>query len=115
MDPYEKQLLEQIASETHENNKMLKGIRGHIRWTRFYSFVKLAIFIGLLTISYYQLRPYFGVIQSGYTSLVKTSHAIINLNTTLGSSTPNSKPIVIPTIDDIKGLFNKIKVPGDAP
>jgi hypothetical protein len=114
-DPYGRQLLEKIAEETDENNKMLKGIQSYVRWSRFYTWFKVIIIVSLLGVSYYQLRPYFNIIQSGYYSVIETGRALLNFTSTLNATEQGAKNLKLPTTPGIQNILNKVKIPSEAP
>jgi hypothetical protein len=114
-DPYGRQLLEKIAQETDENNKMLRGIRRYIRWASFFAWFKVLVIVALVSLGYYQLRPYFGVIESGYYSVIETGKAILNINATINPTSQTGKHIELPSNQTLKSIFDRIKIPSEAP
>jgi hypothetical protein len=75
MPPYEKQLIEETAKLTKENNKILRGMARAAWWARFFSILRWFIIIALTLGAYYYLEPY-----------LKT---LLNLYSSLGSNIPN--------------------------
>ncbi|MEK7567384.1 MAG: hypothetical protein AAB513_00480 [Patescibacteria group bacterium] len=63
MEPYQKNLLEQIVKQGEENNKILKSLRGNARWGVFFGFLKWAIILGPIIWAYIYFQPYLGTIK----------------------------------------------------
>ena len=87
MPPYEKQLLEETAKLTKENNKMLRGMARAARWSRFFTFLKWIVIVALTFGAYYYLEPY-----------LKT---LLNIYGSLGTT--------VPDIEDIQNIFKGIQ------
>ncbi len=80
MEPYQKALLEQIAKQGEENNKILKSLRNNSRWGMFFGFIKWAIIIGPLIWAYIYLQPYFGTIKDTFQKLPEQMKTVQGLN-----------------------------------
>ncbi len=80
MEPYQKNLLEQILKSTEENNKILKSLRNHSRWGIFFGFLKWAIIIGPVILAYIYFQPYLGTIKDMYLKLPEQMKTIQSIN-----------------------------------
>ena len=60
---YEKQLLEKLVQQSEENNKILKSLRRHSRWSAFFSFIVWVIILVTLIWTYFYLQPHWDEIQ----------------------------------------------------
>lgn len=69
MPPYEKNLIEETAKLTQENNKILRGIQSAARWERFFGAIKWIIIIGLTVGAYYYIQPYLETLLKVYSSV----------------------------------------------
>lgn len=88
--------LDELLEITHENNKILRGMRRAQRWSSLFTFVYWAIILGSIFGTYYYFQP---TIQK-YMKTFQTSVGIIqNFEKTAGS---------IPTdMQAVKNLINK--------
>jgi hypothetical protein len=71
MNPEEKQLLQETAELTKENNKILKSMRRSARLSAFLRFVYWAVILGGAVASYYFIQPYLNAVVNGYSEIQK--------------------------------------------
>lgn len=70
MSPEERQLLEETVALSRDNNKMLRQLRGAMRWAWFYSIIKWAIVIATTLGAYYYLQPYLFKLLDAYKAVL---------------------------------------------
>jgi Sec-independent protein secretion pathway component TatC len=68
MDPLEHEDIKAILALTQENNQMLHKIRRDAAWGKFWSIIKVIIFIAPFIYAYYYLSPYIEKVNSMYQS-----------------------------------------------
>lgn len=74
--------LDELLEVSHENNKILRGMRRAQRWSSFFTFVYWAVILGSIFGAYYYFQP---TIQK-YTKIMQTSVGIIqNFEKSAGS------------------------------
>ena len=66
MEPHEKELLEETAKLSEENNKMLRSMLRATRWGQVLSVTKWIIIIGLTVGAYYYIQPYLDLMLKMY-------------------------------------------------
>lgn len=71
MNPEEKQLLQETAELTRENNKILKSMRRGARFASFLRFIYWAVILGGAVASYYFIQPYLNAVINGYNEIQK--------------------------------------------
>lgn len=69
MDPESKRLLEEMFNLAQENNQMLRKIRSVQKWRAFWSWLKIAVIIGIALGSFYFLEPYLNKMKDLYNSI----------------------------------------------
>ncbi|MBI5220344.1 MAG: hypothetical protein HY978_00715 [Candidatus Liptonbacteria bacterium] len=69
IEPSEREILEKIAEQTAENNKILRGLRRDSRWAKFGHWLKFLIILGAIGASYYYISPYLDKMMQMYANL----------------------------------------------
>lgn len=96
LSPEEKELLERVAQQTEENNRILRGLRAKERWRSFGGAVKIAIFIALAGLAYWYSLPYLRQIQTMYQDIQGLKSQ---------AQTAIDKAPTLPSPEDIRGFF----------
>ncbi len=68
MPPYEKNLLEETAKVTQENNKILHKMERALWFSRFFTFIKVVLILGFTLGAYYYIQPYIDTFLNIYGS-----------------------------------------------
>lgn len=76
MEPYQKELLEKLTKQSEENNKILRSLRAHSRYSMFFGLLKWTIILGPLIWAYFYLEPYFGNIRELFETLSSQLQAV---------------------------------------
>ena len=85
MPPYEKNLLEETAEMTQENNRILRKMERALWFSRLFSFVKIVFILGVTLGAYYYIQPYIETILGIYGNGVLDSSSIEkNIRSSLG-------------------------------
>lgn len=73
MDPLGNEDLKTILALAQENNQMLHKIRREATWAKFWSVIKIILYLAPLIYAYYYIHPYIEKVNSLYeqTSQVK--------------------------------------------
>ena len=79
------ELLQRVLELEEENNKMLKKIRSHAKWSAFFSFVYWLIIIGSTAAAFYYVQPILKQLLASYQALAdsakKAGSIIPNIDT----------------------------------
>ena len=73
MDDETRELLERVLQLEQENNKMLKKIRSHARWSTAFSFIYWTIILGSSAAAFYYVQPFLSGLLASYQSLAATA------------------------------------------
>jgi hypothetical protein len=73
MDPHDKQLLEETAELSKENNKMLRSMLRATRWSQVLSLAKWFLIIAVTVGAYYYIQPYLEMLIRIYTGISDTA------------------------------------------
>ncbi len=85
MPPYEKNLLEETAKTTQENNRILRKMERALWFSRLFSFIKVIFILGATLGAYYYIQPYIETLLGLYGSGVPDSSSIEkNIRNSLG-------------------------------
>ena len=72
MDLETSQLLRRLTEITEENNKILRKMQSHARWTMFFGTMKWLLFVGLAVGSFFVVQPYLDQTMKLYQTLEST-------------------------------------------
>src|SRR3989344_51476 len=98
MSPEERQLLEETATLSRENNQILRQLRGALRLGRFYSILKWVLVIGSTLGAYYYLQPYLFRLFDAYQALLNGLNEVKQAGSNVNASLP-----------DFSGLLEKLR------
>jgi hypothetical protein len=75
MNPEEKELLADTFKLSEENNRILRGLQRTARWSIFWGFIKIALFVIPLVAGYLFLQPYLDSAMKNYSDITNLLHS----------------------------------------
>jgi len=73
---YEKQILDKLAAQSQENNKILRGLRSHARLSAFFGFIKWVIIIAPIVLAYIYFEPYIDSFKNNSKGIIEDIRSI---------------------------------------
>lgn len=85
MTPEERELLTRAIQLSEENNKMLRQMRRHARFSAFFRLAYWVLIIGISIFAYLTIQPYLNAAFEGYSEMQKSIESVKNVTTKLPS------------------------------
>lgn len=101
MLPQERELLQKVATQVEENNRILRSLRSDARWAKFFGVVRWVIILGPIVWAYYVLSPHWALINDYMKASLRIMQSQIQMTQKMSD---------VPTLDgvDVKSLLQAV-------